>query len=129
MRTLRNSSQEVIAEVTAQPKLVLAVPLVITTVADTLLLQEAIDRELEANGTRRVLIDARRANLSTREMSESMWAWVSKSPFFDRIAVVNQSTVLSVAASMKATAIGTKRFKVFQEFAAAARWLLLLPRG
>jgi hypothetical protein len=124
MKVIRNPQNEVIAEVTAQGNLVQAVSLALATISDAVLFQLVIDAELKSSKSRRVLVDARRALRSSTEINESMWSWVSGSANFDRLAIVNQSMVLSVAAGMKATAIGTKKVKVFDDFQAAVRWLL-----
>jgi hypothetical protein len=118
----------VAAEISAQTTLVLAVSIALDSVSDALAFQTAIDTELQAAGVRCVLVDARNAQLSTQPMNESMWRWVKQSAHFDRLAIVNQSQNLSVAAAMKARAIGTKKVQVFNEFQAAARWLVGRPR-
>lgn len=124
MRALHNSQGEVIAAVSTERELVHATSLKLESVADATSFQRLVDIELRVSGTRLVLLDAREATLSSTEMNESMWRWVGASSDFDRLAIVNRSPVLSVAAKMKATAIGTKKVMVFHDFQAAVRWLL-----
>jgi len=124
MRIIRNQRGEVAAEITAQTKWVQAVSLKLASVADAVAFQEAIDLELVASKTRRVLVDARQAELSTKAMNESMWSWVRSTPHFDRLAIVNQSPAISVAARMKAKSIGTKKVTVVHQFQQAAHWLM-----
>jgi hypothetical protein len=124
MVTIRNARNETAAEVNAEQKWVLAISLCLESVTDAWRFQQAIDGELKAGGQRRVLVDARRAKLSTKEINESMWAWVRSNRHFDCLAIVNESPVLSVAAQMKATSIGTTKVKVFHSLEEATRWLL-----
>jgi hypothetical protein len=123
MQTLHNARNQLAAEVSAQTKWVQAVSLSLETAADARHFQQAIEAELRTSGTRRVLVDARKAILSSAEVNESMWRWVRSSQSFDLLAIVNQSSVLTVAAQMKATSIGIKKVKVFHSFFDAARWL------
>jgi hypothetical protein len=123
MPTIRNALGEIAAEVKAQPKWVLAVSLALESVEDAEHFQQAIDAELLISRTRKVLVDARRAKLSTHAMNESMWNWVRTSQSFDLLAIINQSSVLTVAATMKARAIGTKKVAVFHNFGEATKWL------
>lgn len=129
MKRLKNARGEVAAEISAQTTLVLAVSIALDSVSDALAFQTAIDTELQAAGVRCVLVDARNAQLSTQPMNESMWRWVKQSAHFDRLAIVNQSQNLSVAAAMKARAIGTKKVQVFTDYQAAARWLVGRDKG
>jgi hypothetical protein len=123
MPTIRNRANEIAAEVKAQPRWVLAISLALGSVEDAVRFQEAIDAELLVSRTRRVLVDARRAELSSAAMNESMWSWVHASKLFELLAIVNESPVLTVAATMKARAIGTKKVKVFHVFSEATKWL------
>jgi hypothetical protein len=124
MPTIRNARSEIAAEVKAQPRWVFAVSLSLESVDDAVRFQQAIDAELMISRTRRVLVDARRAKMSTQPMNESMWTWVRASLEFDLLAIINESPVLTVAATMKARAIGTKKVKVFHAFNEATQWLL-----
>jgi hypothetical protein len=124
MPTIRNARSEIAAEVKAQPRWVFAVSLALESVEDAVRFQQAIDTELMISRTRRVLVDARRAKMSTQPMNESMWKWVRASLEFDLLAIINESPVLTVAATMKARAIGTKKVKVFHAFNEATQWLL-----
>ena len=124
MTTIRNARSEIAAEVKGQAKWVLAVSLCLESVDDAERFQQAIDAELLIGRSRRILVDARSAKLSTPEMNESMWNWVRSTPNFDLLAIINQSAVLTVAATMKARAIGTKKVKVFHVFSEATQWLL-----
>jgi hypothetical protein len=124
MLTIHNARNEIAAKVAAQPRWVLAVSLCLESVTDAWRFQQAIDAELRASGQRRVLVDARRAKLSTKEINESMWSWVRANRNFDSLAIINESPVLSVAAQMKATAIGTTKVKVFHSLEEATQWLV-----
>ena len=124
MTVVLNSRYQIIAEVAEQDTLVLAAPLALESLDDTRCFREAVEAALKASGTRSVLVDARRAKPSSKEVNESMWHWVKTCPHFDHLAIVNQSATLSVAASMQATAIGSKKVKVFTDLLLAVRWLV-----
>jgi hypothetical protein len=123
MAVLHNAKHQVAAEVTEQQKWVQAVSLNLASVTDAQKFQQLIDAELRASGKRRVLVDARQAKISSHDINDSMWSWVQTSQHFDFLAIVNQSDVLTVAAKMKARAIGTKKVKVFESFLEAVMWL------
>ncbi len=123
-KSIRNARGEVAAEVTPKDKWVEVATLQIESVEDTKALQLVIDGELGASTSGRVLLDARKAALSTPEMNDSMWQWVRSSRHLERLAIVNQSSALSVAVRMRAKAIGTKKVAVFEKFQDAARWLV-----
>jgi hypothetical protein len=128
-KTILNGRGAVAAEVTPKDKWVEVATLQIESVEDTKALQIVIERELAASTSGRVLLDARKAALSTPEMNDSMWQWVRSSRHLERLAIINQSSALSVAVRMRAKAMGTKKVAVFEKFQAAARWLVASSDG
>jgi len=123
MSRVLNERGEVAAEVFAKPAFVLAVPLQIDSVLVAQRFQQAVTSTLRASGRQAVMMDARQAAVSSPEVNESMWNWASKTPHFQVLAIVNQSSVLSVAAKMKALAMGAKKVRVFVDLDEATRWL------
>lgn len=123
MSRVLNERGEVAAEVYAKPGFVLAVPLQIDSVLVAERFQQGVTSSLRASGRRAVMMDARRAAVSSQEVNESRWNWASKTSHFDVLAILNQSSVLSVAVKMKALAMGTKKVRVFTDLNEATHWL------
>jgi hypothetical protein len=128
MTRVLNAEDGVVAEIRFRESWVLAIPLLLGSLVDTWRFQRAIEAGLKAANRRLVLIDARLVPLLSREVNDRMWAWAVSSPQLDALAILNQSPVLTIAARMRALALGTRRVGIFTEPSQAASWLLAQPR-
>jgi hypothetical protein len=128
MTTVLNAQNAIVAEIRLRESWVLAIPVRIDTALDAWRFQRAIESALKAGNRRRVLVDARMTVPSSREVNALMWKWSVASLHFDALAILNQSSVLTVAARMQALALGTRKIGVFDEPSAATAWLLAQPQ-
>jgi hypothetical protein len=127
MTRVLNAQDGVVAEIRFRERWVLAIPMLLGSVVDAWRFQQGIEAALKAANRRLVLIDARLMPLLSREVNDRMWTWAVSSPQLDALAIVNQSPVLTIAARMRALAIGTRRIGIFTEPSQAASWLLTQP--
>jgi hypothetical protein len=97
-------------------------PLALSTLAGAALLQKAIDAQLLSSGQPRLLIDATRMAIAPKLVNDTMWRWAQDHRLLTKIAVVNQSAVMSVAVGMRAVAQG-QRMRGFHVRADAVEWL------
>lgn len=130
--TVSSNGAEV-ATVTSAGGLVEVKPLDVRTMAAAAELQRIIDRHLLHSGYRRLLIDARGMAIAPKGVNDYMWQWARSNARIDKIAVVNQSIVMSIAVQMRAVASG-QRLCPFADRAAAMKWLrmvepALVPTG
>jgi len=61
--------------------------------------------------------------MSPPDVNESMWSWVNSTDCFEKLAILNRSPVLSVAAKMRTVAMGARKVNVFTSFDEATAWL------
>jgi hypothetical protein len=94
----------------------------LATLAGAALLQRAVDTELLRAGLNRLLVDATEMAVAPTDVNEYMWRWAQTHPVLKRIAVVNQSPVMSLAVQRRAAATG-QRLEGFQQRAEAIAWL------
>lgn len=94
----------------------------LTTLAAAALLQKAIDNELLRSGHTRLLVDARDMLIAPNDVNDYMWRWAHAHPLLNRIAVVNQSQVMSVAVRMRAVA-KRQHLAAFQQYSEAVAWI------
>ncbi len=94
----------------------------LATLAGAALLQQAVDTELLRAGLNRLLVDATQMSIAPKEVNEYMWRWAQAHSVLKRVAVLNQSPVMSVAVRMRAVATG-QRFAGFEQRAEAIAWL------
>lgn len=86
------------------------------------LLQGAIDEFLSGYSLRAMLIDARPMRMAAREINDVMWQWSKNNRWLDKVAVVNESAVMSIAVEMRAVAQG-QELRGFNAKSDAVLWL------
>jgi len=92
------------------------------TFAAAALVQQAVDSELVRAGLTRLLVNAIDMAIAPREVNDYMWRWAHANTRLTKIAVVNQSPVMSVAVRMRAVA-SRQRLGAFEQHAEAIAWL------
>lgn len=78
--TILSAKNQVAAELVIGDGYVVAVPLLLDSVADAWRLQRAVEAELRTTGLRLVLMDARQAAISRPDANESMWTSTTPRP-------------------------------------------------
>ncbi len=88
-----------------------------------MVLQEEIERLLAAAACSSMLVDARSMKLASRDVNDCMWHWSNSCPLIVKVAVVNESAVMSVAVEMRAVANGQQQLRGFLDMREAVIWL------
>lgn len=94
----------------------------LATLAGAALVQQAVDTELVRAGVNRLLVDATEMTIAPKDVNDYMWRWAHAHGVLKKIAVLNQSPVMSMAVRMRAVATG-QRLAGFEQRAEAIAWL------
>ncbi len=123
VRQVLDDDGSLVARVSRQPGLVMVCPIEIRTLKTAIVLQSVLERHLYGSGCSALLIDATGMTIASRDVNECMWDWADSCPLVQKIAVVNESAVMSVAVEMRAVANGQQQLRGFQDVHEAASWL------